>query len=522
MKKPGRKRIAAIDVGTNSFHLIVAEASRTTGRFHILDREKEHVRLGSGASDMKLLTPAAMDRALATLHRFADIAASFSASVRAIATSAVREADNSDQFIRRIEKETGIRLEIASGPEEGRLIHLGVLQVLPLYHKKIFLIDIGGGSTEFLIGRRRKIHYVSSQKIGSVRLTRRFFPDGRITPASLAACRAHVRGTIEPVVRDIRTIPIEDVVGTSGTFLALARLTQQTSDGPETRSLNGYRITRRDFERVRDMVLAARTAEERSALPGIDLHRAEILPAGVVILEQVWAELGMEGIMVSEFAMREGIVRDTIEKSKARRPVPILTDIQRASVAHMLEQYQTEKNHSEHVAKLALTIFDQTAELHGFSSTERNYLEVAALLHEVGLHISHSQHHRHSYYLIRHSDIVGYTEREKEIVANIARYHRKSHPKEKHAEFRKLTQGEKETVRKLSAILRIADGLDRRHSSSVRTVSVERRRDTVLLSVHPKRSPKLEIELWGANLKKELFEEVFGVTVTISAANHTP
>ncbi len=517
MKKPKNRRIAAIDVGTNSFHLIVAEASPTTGRFRILDREKEHVRLGSGSSDMKVLSDAAMDRAISTLTRFSDIASSFSASIRAIATSAVREALNSEEFIRKVEKKTGIRLEVASGPEEGRLIHLGVLQVLPLYHKKILLVDIGGGSTEFLIGRRRKIHYVNSLKIGSVRLTRRFFPDGTVTPRSVDLCRSFIRGSIEPVARETRKMRIDEAVGTSGTVIALARVIQQTAPSKEGRMMNGFRITRREFERVVDLALSLRTAADRATLPGIERQRAEIFPAGLLILERAFSEFDLASIVVSEFALREGIVRDTIEKSRARNRVPVLTDIQRASVEHTLEQFQTEKKHSEHVASLALGIFDQTTELHKLGPTERNYLEVASLLHEVGLHISHSQHHRHSYYLIRYSDIVGYTEREKEIIANVARYHRKSHPKEKHAEYRKLTAPDRETVRKLASILRIADGLDRRHTSSVRKVRVAHQGEAVSLDIHAGRTSNLEIELWGANLKKDLFEEVFGVRVELAA-----
>ncbi len=517
MKKQRRKRIAAIDVGTNSFHLIVAEASSATGRFHVLDREKELVRLGSSASDMKILTPAAIERALSTLRRYADIASSYKATIRAVATSAVREARNSAEFIRTVERETGIRLEVASGAEEVRLIHLGVLQALPLYHKRILLFDIGGGSTEFLVGKARRTQYVNSLKIGAVRLTRRFFPDGRTNPGSIRDCRSYVRGLLAPVVRDTRGIEIEECVATSGTAISLARHLELTGEGSASRSLNGFRISSDEIARVTKRVEELPTTVERSSLPGIESSRAEILPAGLLILDQIVSEFGIDRLLVSEYALREGIVRDSIEKAEARRRIPGLTDIQRASVDHTLEQFQTDKSHSRQVAKLALDVFDQTRDLHGMGPVERNYLEVASLLHEVGLHISHSQHHRHSYYLIRHSDIVGYSEREKEIIANTARYHRKSHPKEKHAEFRVLSEPDKQTVRKLAGILRIADGLDRRHTSSVTSVTARTNGSTLELRVAGRRSPKLDIELWGANLKKELFEEVFGVSVELAA-----
>jgi exopolyphosphatase/guanosine-5'-triphosphate,3'-diphosphate pyrophosphatase len=330
-----KTKLAAIDIGTNSFHLVVAEVDPRTGRFRILDREKEIVRLGSGSTDMKYLSDPAMNRGIQTLTRFRRIAASMGAPIRAIATSAVREAINQEQFLRRVRTETGIKVEIASGIEEARLIHLGVLQSLPLYNQRILLVDIGGGSTEFLVGRRRHIAFSNSLKLGAVRLTQRFFRTGRTEKRAVRECRQYVKGMLAPIERSVARHTLETCVGSSGTIANIANIIRLRRGGSEDAPINGSRFTRRQLTEVVDEILSCNDTSERLRIRGLDAARADIIPAGAIILEQIFDSLGLRSMTVSEYALREGIILDTVEKWHASGRVHHLSDLRLSSVQHV-------------------------------------------------------------------------------------------------------------------------------------------------------------------------------------------
>jgi len=508
-----KKNLAAIDVGTNSLHLVIAEVIPDSGRFKVLDREKEMVRLGSGSTDMKYLSESAMDRALQTLHHFKIIADSLRAPIRAVATSAVREALNQDEFVRRVKSETGIILEIASGFEEARLIHLGVLQALPVFKKTHLMVDIGGGSTEFLIGHQRKILYSNSLKIGAVRLTQRFFDGHKTSPKAIRECRRYVRGMLNPIRRSAKLERYEVAVGSSGTIMNLAGIIRRRRDEDDDNPLNNFTFSRDELFETVEEILELERPEDRVKIEGLDPARADIIVAGAIILEQVFKELGIREMTVSEFALREGIILDTIEKLHRKKRSGHLHDLRYSSVRHLAESLHFEKAHSQQVSALSLRIFDQTVALHKMGLQEREYLEAAALLHEIGLFVSHAQHHRHSYYLIRNSELLGFTENEKEIIANVARYHRKSHPKIKHEGFRRLDADDQKTVCKLASILRIADGLDRTHSSAVKDLRCRVSRKKINITLRRQNRAPVELELWGAERKKKLFEETFHASV---------
>ncbi len=508
-----KKNLAAIDVGTNSIHLVIAEVIPDSGRFKVLDREKEMVRLGSGSTDMKYLSEGAMDRALQALHRFKIIAASHHAPIRAVATSAVREALNQDEFIRRVKSETGINLEIASGFEEARLIHLGVLQALPVFKKTHLMVDIGGGSTEFLIGHQRRILYSNSLKIGAVRLTQRFFDGQKTSSKSIRECEKYVRGMLSPIRRSVKREHYEVAVGTSGTIMNIAGIIRRRREEDEESSLNNFTFSRDEMLETVETILEVKRPEDRVKIDGLDPARADIIVAGAIILEQIFKELGVRKMTVSEFALREGIILDTIEKLHRKKRSNHLDDLRYSNVRHLAESLHFEKAHSQQVAKLALRMFDQTSTMHRLGLPEREYLEAAALLHEIGLFVSHAQHHRHSYYLIRNAELLGFTENEKEIISNIARYHRKSHPKIKHEGFRKLGPEDQKIVCKLASILRIADGLDRTHSSVIKDLRCRVSRKKVSITLQRRDSLPIELELWGADRKKQLFEETFRASV---------
>jgi exopolyphosphatase/guanosine-5'-triphosphate,3'-diphosphate pyrophosphatase len=512
-------RLAAIDLGTNSFHLIIVEINPETGKFKILGREKENVRLGSSSTDMKYISMDAIRRGIDTLKRFKGLAESAGAPVRAIATSAVREALNRDDFINRVKTETGIRVETASGVEEARYIYLGVLQALPVFEKRVLLIDIGGGSTEFLIGYRQEILYDNSLKLGAIRLTQRFFTPDKLEQKAIKECKKYVSGYMYPGIRGLENFGYECAVGSSGTIVNIANIIRiKRGEDPDSR-LNNFTFTKDELEEVTNEILGTKTIKERVKINGLDPERADIIPAGVIILRQIFKELKIKEMVVSEFALREGIIYDTIEKEMNIPGGSYIHDLRTKSVLHLAENYAYEKEHAGHTAQLALKLFDQTTKLHNLGLKEREYLEAAAVLHEIGSFVSHSQHHRHSYYLIRNSELLGFTENEKEIIANIARYHRKSHPKPKHAEFVKLLPEDQLIVRKLASILRIADGLDRTHNSAVTDIDCIMNEKDLTIRLAGRNSSPLDLEIWGGEMKKGLFEETFDVIVKFEVKN---
>ncbi|MBR9977655.1 MAG: Ppx/GppA family phosphatase [Bacteroidetes bacterium] len=507
------RRLAAIDLGTNSFHLVIADVE-SNGKFTLLTKDKEVVRLGESMNEMKHLSSPAIIRALEALRRFQQLAQSMDAPVRAIATSAVREALNRDSFLELVREELGVDIEVVSGFEEARLIYLGVMQALPVYKKSVLLVDIGGGSTEFLVGREGHVQYVNSLKIGAVRLTRRFFSGGTIKPRQVEECRRHLAGALDPIVRAVQNYPFELAVGSSGTILntasmILAAQGMDIDDDPLSMT-----IQRKDLSSIIDTVLSARTLAQRKTISGIDPGRADIIVAGILILEQVFAQLKLKEMTTSVYALREGILLDTVHKlAGEERLVAHLTDIRRASIYHLAESCHYEPYHAATVRRLALSLFDQLKSMHKLGNAEREYLEAAAVLHDIGYHISHAQHHKHSYYIIRHSQLLGFTDREIEIIANVARYHRKSHPKSKHENFPKLPERDQETVSALSTMLRIADGLDRRHQDIFSTIRAEHSARIVIIRLYLRRPTDAGIELWGAERRKELFEEFYRLPV---------
>jgi len=513
MSKP---RLAAIDIGTNSFHLILGEADTNTGKFNILGRERELVRLGSGSTDMKYLQEDAIERGIEVLKRYKGIADSAGAKVRAIATSAVREALNQNEFIRKAREATGIRVEIASGVEEARFIYLGVLQALPVFDKRILLIDIGGGSTEFLIGFQREIIYDISLKLGAIRLTQRFFKDSELDSKSIKTCRKHIAGYMAPVTRESKKYNYEIAVGSSGTISNIANIINIARGGEDGVKLNNFTFTAKELFETVDIITEAKAVKQRMKIPGIDADRADIIAAGALILEQIFKELKIKEMTYSEYALREGILFDTFEKKFSGKSGEYLHNIRNKSILHVAENFRFDKEHSHHVTGLAMKIFDQLKDIHKLGNLEREYLEAAGILHEVGLFVSHSQHHRHSYYLVRNSEMLGFTENEKEIIANIARYHRKSHPKVKHVEFSKLNSEDQLIVSKLAGILRIADGLDRSHSYAVKDLNCTVSGNEVVIELEGSDDKKdLELDMWGAETKKSLFEETFGMKVKL-------
>ncbi len=508
--------LAAIDVGTNSFHLVVV---RLLGdrKFTVIAKEKMTVRLGQSPSQIKHLSEEAMARGTEAMRLFALVAARTGSPIRAVATSAVREAANRDEFIERVLAETGIEIEVVSGFEEARLIYLGVLQALPVFADRVALFDIGGGSTEFLIGEGGRILYANSFKIGAIRMTQRFFPDEKVTAEQVDRCRLFLRGEIYHAAEAIRRSAPQQMIASSGTAQTIAAMALTSRGTPLPESLNGVTITRKEIAEIVQQVIKAKSFSERGAIPGVDPRRADILVAGAVTLDTILEECGAREMTISTYALREGIVLDTISKYEGDHiGLAHLSDLRYESILRIGKMYNFDMEHGRHVADLALSIYDALQPLHNLDAESREHLEAASLLHDIGYYISHSAHHKHSQYLIQNSEVLGFTIDEINIIANVARYHRKSHPKGRHPAFAALRAADQRCVRLLSAILRVADGLDRTHKGNVRTVETtfDDRSITFAISCQPDCSPTFE--LWSANRKKELMEEMFQRQVKVA------
>jgi exopolyphosphatase / guanosine-5'-triphosphate,3'-diphosphate pyrophosphatase len=515
----GRKSavLAAIDVGTNSFHLVIAKVS-PTGGIEVMTREREMVRLGKGGGDMRRLDDDAVERGIAALRRMKLLADGAGAPLRAIATSAVREAENADMFVARARAEAGVDVEIVSGVEEARLIHVGVLQALPVFDKRLMLCDIGGGSTELLFGHRGEVLDARSLKLGAVRLTDRFFGTGKVKGGELKACRAHIRSTLAPFQKVAEHLPFDVAIGSSGTAETVARLAHARRGGSAARTYNGFEVTAAE---VRDIcaLLAATKPEDRVHLAGMDPKRADIALAGAVILDEVVSGFGIKSLIISDFALREGILLDTLARMDDGQ-IHHLGDLSRRSVRRLLETCDTEPAHAEHVARLATQLFDETQLLHGLPDDCRDYLEAAALLANVGLFVSHSRHHQHSYYLIRNSDaLAGLTDAEIEIIALVARYHRKGLPKNDHPEFARMRPDQQHIVRVLAGIVRIAIGLDRRHDGRVTGVTARRQNGGLTLAVQAPAGADLSLEIYAAEERLGLLADVLATSLTVIAAS---
>jgi exopolyphosphatase/guanosine-5'-triphosphate,3'-diphosphate pyrophosphatase len=520
--------LAAIDVGTNSIHLVVARPL-ATGAPEILAREKAPVRLGEGGTvlskgdDMKRLSPEAVNRAVDALGRFRLIAEAHDAEVVAVATSAVREAEDQDRFIERAREEAGVHVEVVSGVEEARLIHLGALGAVPIADRRHLVIDIGGGSTELVVGDGTQPILARSLKLGHIRLTDRFFPDGIVADGSVKACRRHVRAFLAPVAREVNELEAEVVVGCSGTIENLARMAAAREHG-EPKPVDNLVLSRAGLDDVVADLVGRHRPRDRRDLAGLDEGRSDVIIGGAVLLRQLFRSLEIDELVVSSAALREGLLLDRIRRRDSRGDaLHHLGDLRGSSVLAVARRYEEDLEHAEHSTDLALGLFDETIDLHGLDEPDRDLLEAAGLLHNIGRFIAHAAHHKHSYYLIRNSEhLAGFTDHEIELIAQIARYHRKSHPKRKHPEFASLTDHDQQRVRVLAGMLRVGIGLDRTYRRSVERVTVESTRKRLLLRLATDADADVELELFTARERSALLAEALGREIELRLVEEHP
>ena len=461
------ERIAAfIDLGTNSVRLLVVRINPNHS-WSIISQQKEAIRLGEGFSNHRL-HPEAMQRAASVCRQFAEMARSFNATeVIAVATSATREAENQSEFIDRFQQETGVDLHVISGREEARLIYLGVASGLHLDKQRALFIDIGGGSTELVVGDQQGYAYLDSLKLGALRLTAKFIDDpaAPVSAATYARIQAHVRSKAIRSLQHLRDYPFDLVVGSSGTIEALAVLAARALRKDDTN--RALEIILRDIELL-PRLLCPLTAQERKNLPGMNPARADIIIAGMAIVHTLMQELGINRIKVSERGLRDGLLVDYLNRVVYSPEVAEMS-VRARSVMQLGRSCNYDEPHARQVAQLSLALFDsaRSCKLHKFGKRERELLAWAAQLHDIGIFLSFTNHPVHGAYFIRNADLLGFNQWETDVIAGIVHAHSKILTHKKIEAIAGLDAAGQQLVLQLSPFLRMAESLDRSHSGLV-------------------------------------------------------
>jgi len=504
------KRLAVIDIGTNSIHMVLAEIGKDFS-YKIVDRIKEMARLGDGTFTSHRLSEQAMERGLTVLKRFTMLAQNKGFdTILPVATSAVREAKNGGDFLKLVRKEIGLRIRVITGEEEARLIYLGVRHSMDLSEAPAMIVDIGGGSVELMACSQKRLKFVRSLKLGAIRLKDQYLRSDPPEKKTVQRLEQAVSQVLKKGLAQKKAMNFGRLVATSGMAGNLAEIIYLARTGRPLSQIDMATIELSEIKEV-EQLLKTKDAQGRSKIPGLDPRRVDTLYPGVVVLRALMEQLGMKMVRISDKAIREGVIYDFIHEQyeglKAEQEIP---QVRRRQVLMLARRYQYHKVHAHHTAKLALSLFDQTRSLHQLDDKEREWLEYAALLHDIGHHIRENKHHKHTYYLVTHADLPGFSSDEIAVMANVARYHRRGSPKSRHRGFKQLNAEQRKTVLCLSAILRIADGLDRSHFSVVKGVKVELGNPMVFHVVH-RYDP--ELELWTTERRKKLFEKIFGCLV---------
>ena len=512
---PQLPRLAAIDIGTNSFRCIVVEVDPLEG-FRVLDDEKANVRLGEGLNQTGKISPAARDRAIAALQRMNQIITGLGAEmVEAVATSAVRKASNRKAFLHEIKAATGLEINIIDGQAEADLAALSVHHNFAMEQQRFAMADIGGGSVEIIIASGRHSEIVTSLELGAVFLSEKFLHSDPPNEAELAKLRKHIRKALKKEkIGD--GLPVTCLIGSGGTMTNIGSMVMAMR-GEQYESIHRYEVLHSEVVHLLAM-LARKTTKERQNAPGLSPERADIIIAGMVLTDELMRRTHTNLLRINAKGLREGLILQSLQK---RGLLPISTQPRdwRASVLEFARSCRFDEQHSEQVNRLALKIFACIAEQHNLDQRSKELLEAAALLHDIGYFISYHQHHKHSYHLIRHANLFGFTPREREIIANLARYHRKARPKKGHENFAPLSPEDQDLVRKLGGILRLADGLDRRRNRQVSDIDCQLHKGLLQLQLFG--SGDLSVELYGARTKGDLFEATFGYQIQPTAVETT-
>lgn len=506
-------RLAAIDVGSNSIRLLIATYDPSTGLAPI-DEIKAQPRLAQGLATTGSLDPEAIERALAALRRMADVARRRGATqIAAVATAAVREAKNGDEFVRRVRDEIGLPLQVITTEHEAQLSYRSVRHHFRLDDTKALIADIGGGSLELVGAVDGLVELSRSLPYGAVRLTEQFIPGERAQHREVAALRKHLGKRLARQLPK-RAWTGAQIIGSGGTFTNLGRMAVARRGGDPSEPVHGIEVTVAEVEHLLEW-LSTRTPLQRRSVPGLNPERADIILAGLTVIAALLERLDASGVTVSAYGLREGLLWEMIGASATIAPPVDPMQL----VREFADRCRTDRQHVEQVRRLALSLFDQIGEAIGCTAEERHILEAAGILHDVGQLVSYKSHHRHSYQLIMHADRIGLGARERSLVALVSRYHRRRGPKKSDPPFAALTPDDQALVRRVSGLLRVADGLDRGHTAVVDQVAAELTRKKLVLRITPQRTgANMALEGWAARRKADVLEKVLDRKIKIAAS----
>ena len=506
-------RIAAIDIGSNSIRQIVADVG-DDGTIRVVDEMKAAPRLGAGTRETRRIDESRLRDALEAVSRMTTLARQLGAErVEAVATSAVRDTSNGQLFLDLIREESGLAVRVLDGEDEARLSFRSALAHFELGKGRAAVLDIGRGSLEIALSADGLLERLISLPLGALRLTEEFLPQ-KIKRSRVQKLRRKVRRALA------RKLPVRNwhgatVIGSGGTCTNIGEMYLAHRGLHMAQTVQGTKVPCAEIERILDALIDL-PADERAKVPGLSPARADIIVAGICVIVEVLDRLDSPELTVSSYGIREGLL---LETARVRPTIADPGESRERSALQLAERSHYEELHSQHVRKLALQIFDQIGERLGCGDGERALLSHAALLHDIGYHINYEDHHKHSYHLITHAELLGMTPVEQVIVANVARYHRGPRPKKKHRNYSGLDKQSRQVVKRLSAILRVADGLDRGHSAVVERVEAEWSDDSLVLRAVPSaKGGDMQLELWGAERKSRLLEKLAKVPVTLLAA----
>ena len=504
-------RYAAIDVGSNSVRMLAAEVG-SGGKTQILAEDRQVTRLGASVFETGRIDADALQLVCDNLARMAQIYRRLDViGVRAVATSAVRDAANQHEFLERAMQALGSPIEIVSGQEEARLIHLGVHARWPHPDKRVLMVDVGGGSAEAILSENGALSVAFSKPLGAVRLTEVFLRNDPPNPLELHRMNEYIEEKLATPVRRIGTRPFDRVIATSATaaaiVCALNKIPRSRRDEADRMRATATQL-RKLYEDVR-----GRDVSERRKLVGIGPRRAELIVAGAAVFLRILEMFKQPAMNYSAAGVRDGIIADLAARGVGRE-LARLSREQRRTVEHMARRYGVQVNHARKVAELSHRLFEGIQPLHRLPPSYGKLLEASAYLHDIGHFVSDTSHHKHSFYLVMHSDMPGFTDTERQLIALLCRYHRKTMPSSRHSTFHAFDPESRRAILYLTPLLRLADSLDRGHEQRVTDVQVQLRNGSVALNLE---SPTdLDLELWAAERNADSFREAYQATVSLS------
>ena len=511
------KKLAIIDLGTNTFHLLIATIDERED-FSIEEKFKEPVKLGQGGISQGEIVPEAFARGIKALKKFRKLIDSKKVDeVRAFATSAIRGASNREEFVAAAREKAGIHVKVINGNEEAALIYEGVRNgvMLPPAENTL-IIDIGGGSVEFIVCREGKAQLLRSLPVGAARMLENLSPSDPVSEKDKANARKFLLSHMDGLLKELKEFDIRFLVGSSGSFETLgAMVANENGDYLSSQKLNSYRYAVQDFKKIHEKIIKS-DRQKRLNIAGMDATRVDMIGMASLLIDLVLEELDIQNMMISLYAMKEGILYSYIQEEKERVTKYLgnaSRDLRAKAIKNLCEKYNYVRPHALKVSQIAQSIFEQTNHLHAFGDNAQELLKYAALSHDIGYFINRSGHHKHGQYIIMHSHLSGFSHDEQVILGNIVRYHRKSLPTRDHFHYKVLEQRQRLMVRTLAGMLRIADNLDRGGRGYVDDVKVISDQDTLRIQVIAARA--VDIEVQEAIGQKALLEQVFDKEVII-------